>query len=98
MRGAWPAYAHFGHWGSTTIPHATWSVIVNDMKALRRSLAAAREPSEVEGLGFLFAHLRDEFASDFDANRAGLARMIDALCDWLQAAIARSIDVTIIGV
>jgi hypothetical protein len=98
VRAAWPSYADHGHWGRTTIPPEAWREIVGAMKVLKKSLTDAGQLSEVGGLGFLFAHLRDEFGSDFDANRAGLTRMIDATCEWLEIWIARSVDVTIVGV
>ena len=48
--------------------------------------------------GFLFSHLRAEFSGEFEANRVGLARMIDAISEWLEIWIARSVPVTIVGV
>jgi hypothetical protein len=98
VTAAWPSYANHGHWGRTTISPSACSEIVGAMKALRQSLTSASQLSEVDGLGFLFSHLREEFSGDFDANRTGLMRMIDAICDWLEIWIARSISVTIVGV
>ena len=95
---AWPPYANHGHWGRTTIAPAAWRDISNAKKALRQSLIGAKDLSEVDGIGFLFSHLRAEFSGDFEANRVGLARMIDAICEWLEIWIARSVPVTIVGV
>ncbi len=98
VRTAWPAYANHGHWGSTTIPSSAWREIVASMRALQASLAQAASVDEIVGIGFLFARLRDEFGADFDANRVGLSRLIDALCEWLEIWIARTVDVAIHGV
>ena len=98
VRGAWPEYADFGHWSKTAIPPSVWREIVEAMQALKASLESASQLTDVEGIGFLFAHLRDKFGNDFDANRARLLRMIDETCEWLNIWITRSVDVAIIGV
>jgi hypothetical protein len=98
VSASWPSYASHGHWGRTTIPPAAWRKIVDSMRALRDSLASSRQLSDVSGIGFLFDHLRSEFSSDFEANKAGLIRLIDTMCEWIEIWIARCVDITIVGV
>jgi hypothetical protein len=98
LRASWPAYANYGLGGSTRLPPSVWREIDGPMRALKRSLQDASQLSEVVGIGLFFAHLRNEFNEDFEANCHGLTRMIDAVCDWFEVWIARSVDVTINGV
>ena len=95
---AWPRYANYGHWGCSELPIEAWRAFCGHLRELRASLLAATEPAEVDGLGFLFAGLRAEFAERFDEMRRGIVGMIDELLAWSQRDCAQAEVVMILGV
>lgn len=98
VRRAWPAYSGYAHWGRTRIPITAWHDVVAQMLALRTSLLAAGGADDVVGIGFLFKHLRPEFARRFDEIRPGIVAMIDAIVAWSARDCAHAECVTILGV
>ncbi|MBV1776231.1 hypothetical protein KSF73_10960 [Burkholderiaceae bacterium DAT-1] len=94
----WPAYSKYGHWGESEIPVSVWKDIVSTLSLLRRNLLSAKNPGDVEGLGFIFDEIKAEFDREFERMRMEIVSMIDELIDWVNDKVSCCTCITIIGV
>jgi hypothetical protein len=94
----WPKYSGYAHWGVTTIPVYSWNEILISTKRLINSLLTAANAKDIEGIGFLFEYVKDEFFENFTLIRHQLSSMLEELMAWLEIRMRYCEFITISGI